>query len=315
MNDLMGKRKYMFFASALLILIGLLFFIIRGGLEWDISFEGGTVIKIEMEDDEFHIPTIEGELRDFLRRPVSVQKERTFNPEDAGGEITLLTLKLSKEHTLTSPEITGVLDFLKERYQVKEGTIPQIHSVEPFIGTEMRNRSLMATTLALLLIVAYVGIRFRIMSGIPAALFGIVALLHDALIMVAVYAVFRIPVNEVFIAAILTILGYSMNDTIIIYDRIRENTAHMHKADIETLVNTSIIETLPRTINTTITTILCILCLYIFSTVYNVTSIREFSFPLLIGMLSGTYSSIFVAAPLWMMWKKRNLRKKRLESR
>ncbi|MFO7637349.1 MAG: protein translocase subunit SecF [Clostridia bacterium] len=315
MIDLMGKRKYLFIASAVLILIGVLFFAIRGGLTWDISFEGGTVIKVEMADDDFEVGPMEDQIRTFLGRPVYTQKEKTFNPENGGEEISLLTIKISKEHTLTSAEINGLLDFLDSSYNVKADTIPQIHSVEPFIGTEMRNKSLMAAGLAILLIVVYVGIRFRVMSGLPAALFGIVALLHDALIMLSAYVVFNIPINEVFIAAILTILGYSMNDTIIIYDRIRENTASMHKADIETLVNTSAVQTLPRTINTTVTTLICIVSLYVFSSIYNVTSIREFSLPLIIGIVSGSYSSIFVAAPLWMLWKKSNLKKKRLEMR
>jgi preprotein translocase subunit SecF len=122
-------------------------------------------------------------------------------------------------------------------------------------------------------------------------------------------------VNEVFVAAILTIIGYSMNDTIVIYDRIRENSAAMHKADLETMVNTSIIQSLPRTINTLVTTLLTITTLYVFASIYNVESIRQFAFPLLIGLTSGSYSSIFIATPLWMMWRKYRIKKKLLEVR
>ena len=173
----------------------------------------------------------------------------------------------------------------------------------------------MAAGWAMLLIVIYVGIRFRVMSGISAGLFGIVALVHDILIMLSVYAVFNIPINEVFVAAILTIIGYSMNDTIVIYDRIRENTALMHKADIETMVNTSIVQSLPRTINTLVTTLLTITTLFVFSAIFNVESIRQFAFPLIIGLTSGSYSSIFIATPLWMVWRKYRIKKKILDAK
>ncbi|MDX1359305.1 MAG: protein translocase subunit SecF, partial [Clostridia bacterium] len=186
---------------------------------------------------------------------------------------------------------------------------------EPFIGVELRNKALMAAGWAMLLIVIYVGIRFRVMSGVSAALFGIVALIHDALIMLSVYTVFNIPVNEVFVAAILTIIGYSMNDTIVIYDRIRENTALMHKADLETMVNTSVVQSLPRTINTLVTTLLTITTLYVFAAIYNVESIRQFAFPLIIGLTSGSYSSIFIATPLWMVWRKYRIKKKILDAK
>lgn len=310
MNDIVGKRKYFFVLSAILLLIGLIFFIINDGFEWDIQFEGGTIVKIEMEDDDYDGADVEARLTDLVGKNLTVQKEQTFDPEDRENSIYMLSIKVSKENTLNSEEINAVVDFLTEEYNTVESTQPQLTSVEPFIGVELRNKALMAAGWAMLLIVLYVGIRFRVMSGFSAALFGIVALLHDALIMMSVYVIFNIPVNEVFVAAILTIIGYSMNDTIVIYDRIRENSASMHKSDIETLVNKSIIQSLPRTINTLITTLIAITTLYIFSAIYNVESIRQFAFPLIIGLISGAYSSLFIATPLWMMWRKYRMKKK-----
>jgi preprotein translocase subunit SecF len=301
--------------SAALILIGMLFFIVHGGFDWDIQFEGGTIIKIEMEDDNYDAAEVEGRLTDLLDKTLTVQKEKTFNPDNQDDNIYLLSIKVSKENTLNNQEINSVVDLISTEYNTVESTQPQMQSVEPFIGRELRNKALMAAGWAMLLIVMYVGIRFRVMSGMSAALFGIVALLHDALIMLSVYVVFNIPVNEVFVAAILTIIGYSMNDTIVIYDRIRENSAAMHKADLETMVNTSIIQSLPRTINTLVTTLLTITTLYVFASIYNVESIRQFAFPLLIGLTSGSYSSIFIATPLWMMWRKYRIKKKLLEVR
>lgn len=315
MKDIIGKRKYFFMFSAALILIGMLFFIVHGGFDWDIQFEGGTIIKIEMEDDNYDAAEVEGRLTDLLDKTLTVQKEKTFNPDNQDDNIYLLSIKVSKENTLNNQEINSVVDLISTEYNTVESTQPQMQSVEPFIGRELRNKALMAAGWAMLLIVMYVGIRFRVMSGMSAALFGIVALLHDALIMLSVYVVFNIPVNEVFVAAILTIIGYSMNDTIVIYDRIRENSAAMHKADLETMVNTSIIQSLPRTINTLVTTLLTITTLYVFASIYNVESIRQFAFPLLIGLTSGSYSSIFIATPLWMMWRKYRIKKKLLEVR
>ena len=315
MIDMIGKRKYMFILSAALILIGVLFLLINGGFNWDIQFEGGTIIKIEMYDDSYDAVTVEADIENLIGKNVTVQKEKTFNPDDQSNSIALLSLKVAKDNTLTSEEINAVVDFLTLEYNVKAGTQPQIKSVEPFIGVELRNKALMAAGWAMLLIVIYVGIRFRVMSGVSAALFGIVALVHDALIMLSVYTVFNIPVNEVFVAAILTIIGYSMNDTIVIYDRIRENSALMHKADLETMVNTSVVQSLPRTINTLVTTLLTITTLFVFATIFNVESIRQFAFPLIIGLTSGSYSSIFIATPLWMVWRKYRIKKKILDAK
>ncbi|HPJ21999.1 MAG TPA: protein translocase subunit SecF [Clostridia bacterium] len=317
MIDLMSKRKFFFIFSAVLILIGLAFFLINGGFNWDIQFEGGTIIKIEMKDDNYDAAAAEAAIENLLGKGVTVQKETTFNPDDQDNKLALMSIKVSKENTLDNDEINQVIDYLETSpdFFVNTETQPQIQSVAPFIGVELRNKALMAAGWAMLLIVIYVGIRFRVMSGISAALFGIVALIHDALIMLSVYTVFNIPVNEVFVAAILTIIGYSMNDTIVVYDRIRENSSVMSKSDIEKMVNTSTWQSLPRTINTLLTTLLTIVTLYIFASIYNVDSIKQFAFPLIIGLTSGSYSSIFIATPLWMMWRKYSIKKKLLEAK
>ena len=148
------------------------------------------------------------------------------------------------------------------------------------------------------------------MSGLLAGFTAIIALAHDIAIMISVYALFSIPVNESFIAAVLTILGYSLNDTIVIYDRIRENTKISRKDTVEGIVNKSIMQSMSRTINTTITTVLCVLTIFLFAVYNGIGSIREFTFPILIGLISGTYSSIFIASPLWVMFRQGQARKK-----
>lgn len=148
------------------------------------------------------------------------------------------------------------------------------------------------------------------MSGLSAGVMAVLALLHDAAIMLSVYTVFRIPLNDSFIAAVLTILGYSMNDTIIIYDRIRENSNLLRKVPIAELVNKSILQTLARSINTVVTVLICVTTVYVFAVYHNIKSIQDFSLPLIVGITSGCYSSIFIASPLWVMWRQSKSKKK-----
>jgi preprotein translocase subunit SecF len=148
------------------------------------------------------------------------------------------------------------------------------------------------------------------MSGLSAGVTSVIALLHDAAILLSVYTVFNIPLNESFIAAVLTILGYSMNDTIIIYDRIRENSSLLRKFPIGELVNKSILQTLARSINTVLTVLICIATIYIYASINNIESVKQFSFPLMVGIASGCYSSIFIASPLFVMWKESQAKRK-----
>jgi preprotein translocase subunit SecF len=147
------------------------------------------------------------------------------------------------------------------------------------------------------------------MSGLSAGVFAIIGVLHDLMVMVAVYLIFRLPINESFIAAILTVVGYSMNDTIIIYDRVRENSRMLKKVPLPELVNTSIMQTLNRSINTVVTSLIAITTVFVFAEINGISSMSEFSFPLIIGIAAGCYSSIFIASPLWVMWKESQKKK------
>jgi preprotein translocase subunit SecF len=167
----------------------------------------------------------------------------------------------------------------------------------------------LAAFIASILIILYIWWRFKAVSGLSAGVSGVIALFHDALVMLAVYTIFNIPLNESFIAAVLTILGYSMNDTVIIFDRIRENNRLLRKVPIPELVNKSIMQTLNRTINTSVTVMMSVIIVYGFAFYYGIESVKEFTFPLMIGLLSGTYSSIFIACPLFVMWKERSAKK------
>lgn len=147
------------------------------------------------------------------------------------------------------------------------------------------------------------------MHGFAAAITALVALVHDILVVFGMYTIFRLPLGEVFISALLTIIGYSLNDTIIIYDRIRENSKLMKKNTLEEIVNTSIMQSLTRTINTAATTLLTVATLYVFAAVNNITSLMDFALPLMVGFIAGVYSTVFIASPLWLMWRKSSMRK------
>ncbi len=307
MIDLMSKRKYFFALSLIIVAAGLIGFAVNG-LQLDIQFQGGTILQIQMQGEDFDTVKIQNEVSSLIGKNVSAQKLKTYNPDSTEDKINILMLKVGSTDTLTDVEINSVVNLLRDKYNVRQDAQMQVESVDPFIGKEMMNKGITAALIASGLIVIYVWWRFSVMSGLPAAMMAIAALVHDAMVMFSVYTIFRIPVNEAFVAAVLTILGYSLNDTIIIYDRIRENTTLMGRKKIEELVNRSVLQTLTRSINTTVTVLFCIITVYIFASVNNIQSLRDFSLPLIAGLASGAYSSIFIASPLWMMYKQSRLK-------
>ncbi|NLU26683.1 MAG: protein translocase subunit SecF [Hungateiclostridium thermocellum] len=307
--DYVGKRKYFFILSTVLLLIGLVALIVRGGLNLDIQFRGGTQIEIEMENGDFDVIKAENIAKEAIGKSgIHVQKSYTFNPTNSDEAISFLVIKSSGK--LTDDERNKVLDALKAEFNVKENGEMRVRDVDPSIGAELLTKGLLAVALSLILLILYIGIRFNIMSGLLAGFTAVVAVLHDVLMMVAVYAVFNISVNESFIAAVLTILGYSVNDTIVIYDRIRENSRISRKDSIRTIVNNSITQSMSRTINTSVTTLISVITVYAFAAYNGIGSMKEFTFPLIIGLICGTYSSIFIASPLWELLKEKQAKRK-----
>lgn len=308
MIDVVGKRKISFTIVLIVFLAGIIGFILNG-VELDIQFQGGTIIQIQMPDQNFNSDEIQTVLSDALGKNVVANKLETITAKEDEEKAYMLTLKVSKSDTLTADELNKVVDILQEKYNVATNAEMNVQNVEPFIGAELLGNGLKAAAIASILIILYVWRRFSII-GFSSAVIAVLALIHDAFVMFTVYILFRIPVNESFIAAILTILGYSINSTIIIYDRIRENRNLMRKASLKELVNTSINQTFARSVNTTITTFIAVLCVYIFALINNIQSLTEFTFPILIGLISGTFSSLFLVGPVWTLWEERKQGKK-----
>ena len=309
MINLIGKKYYFFALSAIIILAGIVGYFVNGVI-LDIQFEGGTVIQVQMPDDSYDTTKAEKVVKDTIGKSTIVQKASTYNAENSATKIYLMDLKIGSEAALTQDERSKVITALKKEFNLKENTSIQVNSIEPFIGKEILNKGLLAIFWSSLSIILYVWWRFKIMSGLSAGVMAVLALLHDILIMLAVYILFKIPLNDSFIAAVLTVIGYSMNDTIIIYDRIRENSNLLRKTPIAELVNRSVVQTLNRSINTVVTVLICIITVFIFASYYNITSIKFFTLPLIVGIASGMYSSIFIASSLYVVWKEHLLKKK-----
>lgn len=275
--DFMKRRKLWFGISIAAIAIGLVFMAING-LNFGIDFTGGTSIQANI-GKSFDIEEVRSIIGEYDKEAIV-----TFaGPND---DIALVKTKV----TLTPAQQSEVIKSFQDKFGIQQTNI-QFETIGPTIGAELTKQALIALFLANLGILIYISFRFEWKFGVAA----ILALVHDVLIMLVVYSIAHIAINSSFIAAILTIVGYSINDTIVVFDRIRENKKHHKKVEHYYLVNTSISETLTRSINTSLTTLLTILALYIL----GVPAIKDFALPLVVGIISGTYSSIFIASPLW----------------
>ncbi|MDV4152226.1 protein translocase subunit SecD [Clostridium sp. AL.422] len=282
------KSKIWFALSLILILVGVGFTVTKG-LNFGIDFKGGTKMVVEL-GKEFNKPEVDEIVKELV--PDAVTNEAA----DTQYEI--------KSKELDSTKVSEVFKALQDKYSLEDEALLSQDEIGASVGKELTKNSIIALLVACLAMLVYIVVRFKVDYGIAA----IVALVHDLLITISVFAIFNIPVNTPFIAAILTIVGYSINDTIVIFDRIRENSKNMRSASITEIANKSVTQTMSRSINTTLTTLITIVAVNIF-----VPTVREFSFPLIIGIAAGAYSSIFVATPVWAILKNRE-DKKRVKS-
>lgn len=283
MLKIVEKTKLWFAISLIVIVIGMGFMATRG-LNLGIDFKGGTILDIKM-NQEFNKADV-----DKIIEKHAKNEYISKTVDDAKSlEVTI------KSESLSPDQIAVMLDEIKAEFKSSELTSQD--TIGASVGTELKTKAIIALIIATICMLIYIGLRFELSFGVAA----IIALLHDVIITVGVYAVFSIPVNSTFIAAILTIIGYSINDTIVIFDRIRENQKNMRKVPLEEIINTSVTQTMSRSINTVATTLFTIVAVYVF-----VPSIRELSFPLIIGILVGCYSSIFIASPTWLLIKRRS---------
>lgn len=279
------KHRYVFFAFSLIIIISGITYGLITGYTFDIDFKGGTTIKAELKE-EYDNNEVSDLVSDITKSSVLVQKTTSGD-----NSVSITTEAIDQE---TSDK---VIEALKQKYVNMDE--PSVRNVQPSYGKELLNSALLALILAIIIMLLYIFVRFKTL-GFTAAIIAIVTLIHDALFVVAIYGFIKFPINSSFVAVILTIIGYSINDTIIIYDRIRENKRIVSKSsDLKDTINTSIVQTMKRTICTSLTTVVAIATVYIFALVKDQQVLKEFSLPLIIGVLVGTYSSVCIATSLW----------------
>lgn len=294
--DFVKHRKKFFILSGAFSLIGVIL-LMTLGLNLGIDFSSGSRVDILSTE------TISAEeiIEDF---------------EQLGYSVTLNDVTLAGDNNeMANVRFVGVLDqaeiaTIQSYYMEKFGSEPNISTVDPMVGQELARNALIAVLIASIGIVIYVTIRFEFLYGLAA----VIALLHDAFFIIAIFSLLQIEVNVPFIAAVLTIVGYSINDTIVTFDRIRENMTLTKRIrgfeDLANIVNTSLVQTLSRSINTVLTVVFAAAAIFIFGG----EAIRSFSLALLIGLVAGTYSSLFLASQLWLIWKSKQLEKKRFDS-
>ena len=296
--NFIGNRKKFYTFSCALIAIVLVFCAVFG-VKMDVDFKGGSMVTLSYEGD-VDLPGLKSEIGSQLG-----QNDLTLQTgSDISGNQTL-TVTLPGSQTLTTEQLDDMLTAINEAHPENNFEQNEVSNVNATIGKEFLFKSLVALVAACVLILAYVAFRFRKIGGLKAGSTAIVALLHDMFVVFGVFVILRIPLNGNFIAAVLTILGYSINDTVVIYDRIRENSALYSKKQMSLaeLVNLSVNQSFSRSLMTSITTCLALGVVCVVSVIYRLDSIYTFAFPLLFGMVSGVYSTICIATPLWVDWK------------
>ena len=287
--DFLGIRRSAFILSGLLIGASIISVMLHGGLNYGIDFAGGTLVQVQFSEPT-RVETIKENLASIGLDRSLVQR---FG-EKKENEYLIRVEKSASELGTLSLEIQETL----QRAYGKGGVeIRRTEMVGPKVGKDLRKKGILAIIYALIGILIYVTLRFRFIFAVGA----IIALAHDVMITVGVFSIANKEFTLPIVAAILTIIGYSLNDTIVVYDRIRENRRKMRREAFAKVINASINETLGRTLLTSLTTLIVVVILFIFGGGV----IHDFAFALIVGILVGTYSSIFVASPIILTWQER----------
>lgn len=290
MYNIIQKRNYWFIVSGVFLLTSL-FFIFLGGLKLGIDFSGGALLQLQFTEERPPISAVQESLGQLDLGVIQAQ--------NAGEKDMILKMK-----NINNDQRIAIIENLKKLAPFEEKTFD---TVGPVIGQELKTKAIYANMLVLIGIIVYLTWAFRKISSfrVSSWFFGlnaIIALIHDILIVTGFFAVlgffFKVEIDSLFVTALLTILGFSVHDTIVVFDRIREGIKRDFTSPFETIINRSINETIIRSLNTTITTVLVLMALYLFGG----ESIKYFILALIIGIMVGTYSSIFIASPLLLVW-------------
>lgn len=284
--DFIGMKKITLWISAVAILVTVVSILFHGGLRNGIDFAGGLVLQIK-----FSKPVNIVEIRSALE--TSGSKEAVVQNFGSENEFLIRVEKSSEELEAVSRKIQTAL---QERFKDRALEIQRAEVVGPMVGRDLKQKAMWAVGLSLLGIMLYIAFRFH---KISYGLGGVVSLFHDIIVTYGAISVLNLEYNLSLMAVVLTVIGFSINDTIVIFDRVRENTKKMRKTDLVTVFNESINECLGRTILTTGTVMISVLILFFFAGQV----LREFTIALIVGVTTGTYSTVYIASPVVLFWE------------
>ncbi|MBQ3140662.1 MAG: protein translocase subunit SecF [Clostridia bacterium] len=298
MFDFVKKRKIFFTISLAIIVLGLLYTAIFG-VSLDVSFKGGSILTYTTTAENVSDAVIKQTVKDTTGYDCTIGTSQDLV---TGAES--ITISIAAKDGITMDQQSALTDALNAAFGADSFTLASSNNVNSTMGREFLFKCLIAALLALIVIIVYVGLRFKNIGGLSAGIFAMIALAHDVCLVFIGFVICGFSINANFIAVILTILGYSLNGTIVVYERIRENeTLHGKKMSFAEITNQSINQSLRRTVNTSITTGISLVVMTVISYVFGVESIRSFSIPMLIGVVCGCYTSLCIAGPLWTCWQ------------
>lgn len=292
--DFIKARKTCVIISLCIFAVGILFNIIFG-TRMSITFRGGTLIQYSFTGD-VDTSAVQSVAREILGNDATAEIEN-YNDND------VVSVAFPSEITLGTQQQLN--ERLQKDFSANELTQVRSNSLAAPMGRQFFIKCLVAILLAALFLLIYVGFRFRHIGGLSAGTFALLALLHDLLVCYFVFVIFRIEIDDNFVAVMLTLLGYSLNDTIVIFDRIRENRRRHKNMPISEVVNLSVNQSFSRTLITALAVFAAIATVVVVGVVMHIDSILSFALPMLFGVASGFYSSVFLSAPLWAGWQER----------
>ena len=295
--DFIGIRKILFAIPIVIVAVTIIANCILG-VEMAIEFKGGTMLTYSY-DGEIDTNAVKSEVEKNNLGAVTVTTGTAVN-----GSANTVQISFSSSEGLTADVQTEISDKLKETFADNNLELVNSQDVNPSSGSEFFLKCLVAVLFSFVLLVIYIAFRFKNIGGLSAGVFALVALVHDVFMVYAVFVFCRFPIDANFMAVILTVLGNSINNTIVIYDRIRENrNLYGNTISLRELVNMSITQSITRSINTTLTTGFAVLTICVVCAICGVTSIMTFAIPMVVGLVCGTYSSICISGPLWVLWQ------------
>ena len=300
-------KKYIMVSGAIFIagIIALLCF----GVNLDIVYRGGCRVSYSYSG-EIDINEAESIIEDTIGIDAKVSSSQGINSDS-----TMLNISFSGNASLSTDQQESLTKALEEGYPDNQMEFGEITTVNPAVGFSFFAKCLVAVAIAAIFVILYIALRFRNIGGFSAGVMAFVALIHDILLAFFACVIFRLDIDANFVAVILTILGYSLNNTIVIYDRVRENKKLYLTESIRDIVNRSINETLKRSVMTTFTTFASLLVIIIVAELAGLTSLRSFAIPMAIGVVSGCYSSVCLSGPLWVLWCEYKDKKKKADKK